>query len=158
MGKTCPFIHHSHIPPAMTIPNNPCQTSGDPWGSTKHSLQTTDLVMLGFPDGSAGKESACNTGHPGSTPGSGRIPGAGNGNLLQYSCLKNPMDKGAQEAKVQRGCKELDTTEHDDGFEVRVWLWHEVSFDPESTAYQLCDPRIFIKNPWTLISLSLKCR
>ena len=134
----------------MTIPYNPCQTSGDPWGPTKHSLQTTDLVMLGFPDGSAGKESACNTGYLGSTPGSGRIPGTGNGNPLQYSCLKNPMNKGAQQAKVQRGCKELDTTEHDDGF--------EVSFDPESTLYQLCDPRIFIENPWTLISLSLKCR
>ena len=127
MGKICPFIHHCHIPPAMTIPNNPCQASGDSWGSTKHSLQTADLGMLSFLDGSAGKESASNTGHPGSTPGSGRIPGAGNGNPLQYSCLKTPMNKGAQQATVQRGCKELDTTEHDDGFEVRVWLWHEVS-------------------------------
>ena len=42
--------------------------------------------------GSAGKESACNVGDPGSIPGSGRSPGEGNGNLLQYSCLGNPMD------------------------------------------------------------------
>ena len=48
-----------------------------------------------FLDGSDGKESACNMGDPGSIPGSGRYPGEGSGNLLQYSCLKNPMDKGA---------------------------------------------------------------
>ena len=38
------------------------------------------------------KESACNAGDPGSIPGSGRSPGEGNGNQLQYSCLENPMD------------------------------------------------------------------
>ena len=57
-----------------------------------------------FPDGSAGKESACNagdTGDVGSIPGSGRSPGGGNGNLLQDSCLKNPMDRGAWWASVQ---------------------------------------------------------
>ena len=40
------------------------------------------------------KESACNAGDPGSTSGSGRSPGEGNGNPLQYSCLENPMDRG----------------------------------------------------------------
>ena len=40
-------------------------------------------------------ESACNTGDPGSIPGLGRSPGGGNGNPLQYSCLENPMDRGA---------------------------------------------------------------
>ena len=44
---------------------------------------------LGFPDGSAGKESACNAGDLGSSPGSGRSPGERHGNLLQYSCLEN---------------------------------------------------------------------
>ena len=39
--------------------------------------------------------SACNAGEPGSIPGSGRSPGEGNGNPLQYSCLENPMDRGA---------------------------------------------------------------
>ena len=47
----------------------------------------------GLPDGSMGKESTCNTGVVGSIPGSGRSPGGGNGNPLQYSCLKNPMDR-----------------------------------------------------------------
>ena len=52
-------------------------------------------VFLGFPDGSDGKESTCNAGDPGSIPGSGRSPGEGNGIPLQYSCLENPMDRGA---------------------------------------------------------------
>ena len=42
---------------------------------------------------SAGKTSACNAGDLGSTPGSGRSPGEGNGNPRQYSCLENPMDR-----------------------------------------------------------------
>ena len=48
-------------------------------------------LLLGFPGGSDGKESACNAGDPGSIPGLGRFPGEGNGNPLQYSCLENAM-------------------------------------------------------------------
>ena len=48
-----------------------------------------------FLGGSDGKASACNAGDLGSIPGSGRSPGEGNGNPLQYSCLENPMDGGA---------------------------------------------------------------
>ena len=56
-----------------------------------------DTVNLsrGFPGGSDGKQSACNAGDPGSIPGSGKSPGEGNGNSLQYSCLVNSMDRGA---------------------------------------------------------------
>ena len=50
---------------------------------------------MGFPGGSEGKASGHNVGDPGSFPGSGRSPGEGNGNPLQYSCLENPMDGGA---------------------------------------------------------------
>ena len=57
------------------------------------------------------KESVYIAGDPGSIPGSGRSPGKGNGNLLQYSCLKNPMDRGAWQATVHGFAKELDTTE-----------------------------------------------
>ena len=46
------------------------------------------------------KEPACSAGDPGSIPGLGRSPEEGNGNLLQYSCLKNPMDRGAWRAAV----------------------------------------------------------
>ena len=49
-------------------------------------------VFLGFPGGSAGKESACNVGDLGSIPGLGRSPGEGKGYLLQYSSLENSMD------------------------------------------------------------------
>ena len=50
---------------------------------------------MGFPGGSYSKESACNTGDLGLIPGSGRSPGEGNGNPLQYSSLENSMDRGA---------------------------------------------------------------
>ena len=56
--------------------------------------------MMGFPGGSDGKESTCNAGDPGSIPGLGGSPGEGNGNPLQYSCLENPMDRGAWQATV----------------------------------------------------------
>ena len=49
---------------------------------------------------SDGKESACNAGDPGSIPGSGKSPGEGNGNPLQYSCPENPMHRGAWRGTV----------------------------------------------------------
>ena len=54
----------------------------------------------GFPDGSAGKESAHNVGDLGSIPGLGRSPGEGKGYSLQYSCLENPRDRGAWWATI----------------------------------------------------------
>ena len=57
-------------------------------------------AFLGFPSGSEGKVSACNVRDSGSIPGSGRSPGEGNGNSLQYSCLENSMDGGAWWATV----------------------------------------------------------
>ena len=55
---------------------------------------------MGFPGGSDGKVSAHNVGDPGSIPGLGRSPGEGNGHSFQYSCLENPMDRGAWQATV----------------------------------------------------------
>ena len=55
------------------------------------------LSILGSSDGNV---SACNGGDLGLIPGSGRSPGEGNGNPLQYSCLENPMDTGAWQATV----------------------------------------------------------
>ena len=51
-----------------------------------------------FPGGSDDKESACNVGDLDSNPGLGRSPGEGHGNPLSYSCLENPMDRGAWQA------------------------------------------------------------
>ena len=53
------------------------------------------MVVLDFPGGSDGKASVYNAGDLGSIPGSGRSAGEGKGNPLQYSCLENPMDRGA---------------------------------------------------------------
>ena len=58
-----------------------------------------------FPGGSGDKETACNAGDLGSIPGLGRYPGEGNGNPLQYSCLGNPMDRGAWWAAVHGTAK-----------------------------------------------------
>ena len=63
------------------------------------------ITQLGFPGGSVGKESAYNEGDPGLIPGLGRSPGEGNGSPLQYSCLKNLMDRGAWWATVHRVAK-----------------------------------------------------
>ena len=56
---------------------------------------------MGFPGGSDSKESVCNAGDSGSIPGLGRSPREGNDNPLQYSCLENPMDRGAGRATVR---------------------------------------------------------
>ena len=53
-----------------------------------------------FPDGSNGEDSACHPGDMSLIPGLGRSPGEGNRNPLQYSCLKNSMDRGAWQATV----------------------------------------------------------
>ena len=72
--------------------------------------------LLGFPDGStvqkppAMQETACNAGDAVSTPGSERSATEGNGNPLQYSCLGNPMDRGAWQATIHGVTKELDMT------------------------------------------------
>ena len=75
-------------------------------------FSSTDVIQRAFPDkygeyytfniklnpncgGSDGKASACNAGDPSLIPGSGRAPGEGNGNPLQYSCLENSRDRGA---------------------------------------------------------------
>ena len=57
-------------------------------------LTSSDRVK-GLPRWLSGKESACNAGDMGLIPGSGRSPGEGSDNPLQYSCLENPMDRGA---------------------------------------------------------------
>ena len=69
----------------------------------------------GFPSSSAAKNLLANggdVGEMGSIPGLGRSLGEGNGNLLQYSCLRNPMDREAWQVIVCGGHKEWDRTEH----------------------------------------------
>ena len=53
----------------------------------------------------SGKESACQAGDAGSTPGSAKFPGVGNGNPLQYSCLENTKNRGAWQTIIQSVAK-----------------------------------------------------
>ena len=69
------------------------------------------MIRGGFPGDLVGKESACNTGDWGSVPALGRSHGEGNGNPLQYACLRNPMNRGARWASVHGGA-ESDTLSH----------------------------------------------
>ena len=68
---------------------------------------TNSFCSWGFLGDSDSKESACNAGNLGSIPGLGRFPGEGHGNPLEYSCLENPMDRGAWRAIVYGITKSL---------------------------------------------------
>ena len=69
-------------------------------GPIRDEILNIEYNQTDFPGGSDGKASAYNAGDPGSILGSGRSPGEGNGNPLQYSCLENPMDGEAWLATV----------------------------------------------------------
>ena len=89
-----------------------------------------------------GKVSAYNAGDPGSIPGSGRSPGEGNGNPLQFSCLETPMDAGASQATVHGVAKSW-TRQSDFTFTDRSLLWildsgvDASSFPPSVLLFQL---------------------
>ena len=67
-------------------------------------------IYMGFSGGSDGKESACSAGEPGLIPGSGRSPGEGNGNPLQYSCPENPHGQRTLAGYSPWGHRESDMT------------------------------------------------
>ena len=69
-------------------------------------------VFLGFPGSSDGKESACNVGYLGLTPGQGKSPGGGHGNPLQYSCLENLPGQRSLVGYSSCGHSELDVIEY----------------------------------------------
>jgi len=74
-------------------------------GSSQPRIYVYLQLIHGLPCWLSSKESACNAGDAGdagSIPGSGRSPGGGHGNPLQYSCLKNPIDRRAWRATVHR--------------------------------------------------------
>ena len=68
--------------------------------NTCYSDNLNDCLAQGFPGGSVGNESTCSAGDLGLIPGSGKSPGEGHGNPLQYFCLENSMDRGAWQAPV----------------------------------------------------------
>ena len=71
-----------------------------------------NIYGLGLSKWLSGKAPSCHAGFMGSIPGSGRSLGEGNGNALQYSCLGNPMDRGAWQATVQRVAKSGSNNKH----------------------------------------------
>ena len=73
-------------------------------------LSNTVRISQGFPGGSVVKNQPANAGDSGLIPVSGRSYGGGHGNPLQYSCLENPMDRGAWQSTVHRVAKESDMT------------------------------------------------
>ena len=74
------------------------------------SLFSISIASLGFPGGLVVKNLPANAEDMGLIPGSGRFPGEGNGNPLQYFCLGNPINRRAWQAAVHGVTKELDTT------------------------------------------------
>ena len=96
-------VELAHGSSTSTMPAQPFRASRFPdvhhfWGMPRNSLEETKRNLkeitwgLGFPCGSAGKESACSVRDLGSTPGLGRYPGKGKGYPLQYSGLENSMN------------------------------------------------------------------
>ena len=83
------------------------------------------LSIPGFPGSSDGKECACSAGDPGSILGLGRSSGEGNGTPVQYSCLGNPMDRGAWRAEVH-GVSTSRTRLSDLTLTLSIQLWHLV--------------------------------
>ena len=76
----------------------------------QHLAEEESELWWGFPGGSFDKETTCNSRDPGLIPESGRSPWEGNGNLLQYSCLGNPVDRGAWWVTVHGVTKESNMT------------------------------------------------
>ena len=90
------------------LPLKKVQSSGFPLKSQRiFCIFVLFMCCKGFPSGSVIKNPPANAGDTGSIPGSGRSPGEGNGSPLQFSCLENPMDRGAWWATVQGSHKRV---------------------------------------------------
>ena len=96
-------------PPAIEPPN-PDHWTYREFPTFSFFFLMPGILKYGFPGGSEVKNPPANAGDLSSIPGSGRSPGEGNGNPLQYSCLENPMDGEAWQATVHGVAKESDTT------------------------------------------------
>ena len=100
-GEEASELHTGEVNLAAKIsPAQAVSVPPQPTVAKRSFLPGAVLRLKGFPGGSDGKKSACNAGDLGSTLGSGRSPGRGCGNPLQYSCLENTMDRGAWRAIV----------------------------------------------------------
>ena len=84
--------------PLGLLPDPVCHLKKNTYDTYIHTYMYILLCIMDFPGGASGKEPPTNAGNArdaGSVPGSRRSPGGGHGDPLQYSCLENPMDRGA---------------------------------------------------------------
>ena len=106
------------------------------WGALERDLENRPASsQLGFPGGASSKEPSANAGDirdGSSIPGLGRFPGGGHGNPLQYSCLENPMNRGAWQATVHRlqrvGHNWSNWAQHSTHWNTNIslWLWFQL--------------------------------
>ena len=94
------------------------------------------VCLMGFPGGSDSKESTCNVGDLDLIPGLGRSPGGGQVNPLQYSCLENPMDRGAWQAMVH-SVAESGTTEATEHARTRAHIYTYIYIHSFSYSFPL---------------------
>ena len=97
-GLPHPGIEPEH--PSLQADSLPTKPPGKPYISIDLHTCIYVYINIGFPSDSVGKETICNAGDSDSIPGCGRSPGGGNSNPPEYSCLENPMDRGAWQAIV----------------------------------------------------------
>ena len=120
-----------------------------PWGrkesdATKWLRFTSFHVRKGFPNNSAGKESACNVGELNLIPGLGRSPGGGHGNPLQNSCLENPHGQRNLADYSPWNWKESAMTEWLNTAQVKKQRHHFADKDLDSQSYLLSSTTVWI--------------
>ena len=100
--RSIELIAHQRVLPRSPPRAQPRRVKSETWlpRNTPLFRPRMALFFICFPDGSDGRELACNAGDPSSIHGWGRSPGEGNGSPLQCSCLENPMDRGAWRTTV----------------------------------------------------------
>ena len=105
---------------------------------------------MDFPGGSDGKVCVYNAGDLGSIPGSGRFPGEGNGNPLQYSCLENPMDGGAWCSLLRMGSQRVG---HDwaTSLSLSLWRWRGNSGELEEECKETKSVKPWVRDSRTVL-------
>ena len=98
--------HKTNVNDVNFVQSWPRTAPGNPQSFSHISIRLMERTLsTGLPRWLSGKESTCNMGDTSSIPQLGRSPGEGSGNLLHYSCLENPMDRGAWPATVREVTK-----------------------------------------------------
>ena len=100
-------------------------------------IHTYIPTCMGFPGGSDGKESDLNVGNPGLIPGLGKSPGEGNSNPVQYSCLGNPIDRGAWWSSAHGVAKRLTQLSNEHFHFLHIYL--QIDLDIHTYTYTQYD-------------------